>query len=450
MTPNMRMWEYRLKMKKSSLFITVLFIGAVLICAPKKAYGQGNTWAGANLQQMVDAARWKFGLLRVNAAFSLVNAGYDSDVYYGHFNDPVPDFTLSAGLPIQVLVPASKKIVFDFFENPQYLYYLDSKNERAWNNTFRGRAHIAMENFYIRVGGGLSNVRRRLSPELDVNFRQKTNSLEGLFLWQASRRTSLAMVYGGADYDHEDAVFSGTNIAERLNRIENLFDLVVYLQPSARARFFLDGQYGTYALPETTEITRDAQSYGIFGGLEFIPREGELVPAARVQGSISLGYIRFDMKAPQFVDGAGLAGTVNLSVGLLRRTTTRAFFSRGFQFSVYSGASYYIATSYGAGITRLLSRRVSMSYGFSFGRSDYPEAEGGGGIPLGPSYRYTTHTVSLDIRLARNLSMTFSGTFMRRLLVEIGSAWNRNFIGFNLVYGYPPAGISTPMWGMNR
>lgn len=433
--------------RKKFLAIAGLVFALWLFGAPGTAYGQGNTWAGMSLAQMVDAARWRLGLLRVNAALELTNVGYDSDVYFGYLEDSVPDFTSLAGLPIQVLVPVSKKIVFDLFDNPQYMFYLDTEKERALNNTFRGQVHMALERFYIQAGGGLSNVRRRLSPELNINIRDKTNRLDGLVLWQVSRQTSLALIYGGADFDYGDSEFGGTSIAEALNRKENFFDLVAYVQPNPRVRFFLDGQYGTYAFPEGTAAPRDARSFGAYGGFEFIPREGGVLRAAGVQGSVSLGYMRFDMKHPQFVDGSGLAGTANLSAELLRRTTARVFFSRDFQFSVYSGASYYIATAYGGGIMRHFSRRVSLSYDLSFGRSDYPEDETGGGTPH--RYRYTNYSAALNIILTRNLTITFMGTFTKRVLGE-GGARNRNFFGLSLVYGAPAGIISAPAGGMPR
>ena len=438
-------------MKKfHGILICALIVNAWLLCSPEKAYAQGSTWAGESLQQMVEAARWKFGLLRVNAALELTNAGYDSDVYYGYQDDPVPDFTLAAGVPIQVLIPASKTVVLDIYDYPQYVFYLDTERERGWNNTFRGQLHIALEKFYIQAGGGLANVRQRLSPELDVNYRLKTNSLDGLVLWQVSRQTSLAMVYGGADYDYGDDEFGGTSYAETMNRKENIVDLVAYLQPNPRVRFFLDGQYGTYAFKEEVASERDAQSYGVFGGFEFIPREGELVPATRVQGRLSLGYMWFDMKDPQFVDGSGLAGTASLSAEILRRTTVRGFFTRGYQFSILSGASYYIGTNYGGGISRALSRRASISYDLTLGHTDYPEVEGGGGAPAGYPNRYTTHMGGLNIQLTRLLSVTFLATFARRVMDEDGLARNRNFIGLSLVYGYLPARMSTPVSGMPR
>jgi hypothetical protein len=81
-----------------------------LFGAPDTAYGQGNTWAGTSLAQMVEAAKWRWGLLRVNAALELNNVGYDSDIYYGYLDEPVPDYTFSAGVPVQVLLPVSKRI----------------------------------------------------------------------------------------------------------------------------------------------------------------------------------------------------------------------------------------------------------------------------------------------------------------------------------------------------
>jgi hypothetical protein len=399
---------------------------------------------------MVESARWRFGILRVNGSLELINTGYDTDIYYGYLDEPVPDFTLSAGAPIQLLIPLSEKFVLDLYDFPQYLFYLDAKKERAWNNRFRGQAHIALEKIYIQAGAGLADVRNRLSPELDVNIREKTNKLDGLVLWQVSRRMSLAMIYGSADHDFRDADFQGTNIAQALNRKENFFDLAGYVQPNPRVRFSLDGQYGIYDFPDESEASRDARSYGIFGGFELIPREGEVVEAMGVQGSLSLGYTRLDMKDPQFVDGSGLTGAVDLSAELLRRIRVRAFFSRGFQFSVYSGASYYLATVYGGGITRHLSRRVFLRYDLSFGRIYYPTTEIGGGIPQGFFTRYTTHTISLEIRMARNLAMTFVGTLGKRVLEESDLASNRNFFGFNLIYGHPAARISAPVRGMAR
>jgi len=437
---------------KRRLFVlsTVISLLAWIVLIPSPILGQGNTWAGTSLAQMVEAARLRVGAFRVNASLTLTNAGYDTDVYYGYFDEAVPDFTLSAAVPVQVLLPLGKKIVLDLFESPQYLFYLDTRNERAWNNVFRGQIHFALKRFYLQAGGGLSNISQRLSPELNVNIRQKEDSLNGTLLWQASREISLAYIYGAAKYDFGDAEFGGASLAETLNRKENYFDFITYFQPSSRVRIFVDGQFGTYTFLEAASSFKDTRSLGVFGGFEFIPRQGETRQVSGLQGSIILGYKHFDIIAPQLADGSGLVGVVNISAGLLKRTMGRASFSQDFQFSVFSSATYYTLMIYGGGITHFLSKRASISYDLSFGRSTYPEAEMGGGVIPGGDTRYTTHLLSLDIRLSPDLRVAFLCTLGKRILIEGGPASNRNFFGFNLIYGFSAAQISAPVNGLSR
>jgi len=416
-----------------------------LLGAPMKARGQGNTWTGSSLQRMVEAAHWRIGYLRINAAVMLGNVGYDSDVYYGYLADPVRDFTLAFSSPVQLLLPLGKNIVVDIIETPQYLYYLDTDNERAWNNMFQGQVHFAMDRLYFRGGGGLANIRQRLSPELNINIRQKENSIDGLALWQVSLKTSLAVLYKSVEFDHGDAEFAGTRLADTLNRKEGHYDAVVYIQPNPRVRLFADGEYGTYAFTEAVSAHKDARSYGVYGGFSVIPPLEEKRQISGVQGSLRLGFKRLDVSAPDQVDGSGFTGAFNLSAGLLKRTTGRAFFSRDFQFSIYAGATYYVSVVYGGGITRLLSKHATFSYDLSFGHSKYPENGTDGGTPPGITNRYTTHTITLNVKLARSLGITFMGSLGQRTTEDSGGTRNRNFYGFSLTYGTPPQAISAPL-----
>ena len=411
------------------------------------AYGQGNTWPGAGLAAMVEGARWRLGALRVNAAFTLANTGYDSDIYYGLFGgDPVPDWTVSAGAPVQVLLPLSKSVVLDLSDTPQYLFYLDTQRERAWNNTFRGQIHFAMDRFYIQAGGGTADVRRRFSLELDINVREKRDSLDGLVLWQASKATSIALLVERSQYDYGDAEYLGTSIAEMLNRNEDHVDMIAYVQPNLRTRLFLDGQYGIYTFTGGAPRNQDAKSYGIFGGIEFVPRTGEIVGRMDIRGGFKLGYMRLDVADPELADGSGFAGEADVSVALTQKTSAQLFFSRGFQFSVYSGAAYYLSTIYRAGLSQRLSRRATLSYDVSFGRTSYPED----GDIQGLSERYTTHTFSLNLRLARQLDVTFMGTLGRRMRGATGLPLDRQFFGLSLTYGFPATRMSSQIGELAR
>ena len=160
---------------------------------------------------------------------------------------------------------------------------------------------------------------------------------------------------------------------------------MTYVQPSTKIRLFLDGQYGLYTFTEPASSARDTRSYGIFGGLDFVPREGEVGPIEPPQGSLSLGYKRFDVLDPAYADGSGFVGAVNVSMGILKKTVVRAFFSRDFDFSVYSDATFYLSTAIGGGLSRRLSRRATFGYDVNFGRSDYPEDEATG-LPVSEDF----------------------------------------------------------------
>ena len=431
--------------KKLAGTIVILAGAFCLLVSPAPAVAQGNTWVGANLAQMVEAAGWRLGIMRINAAFTLANAGYDTDVYYGYTEESVPDWTFSAGLPVQILVPLGKKVVLDVSDTPQYLFYLDTERERAWNNTFRGLLHIALDRVYVQAGGRRADVHMRFSPELDINVHEKRDGLDGLFFWQASQSTSFAFLYNWARYDYGDAEYLGMTISEMLNRDEQHFDLVTYIQPSSRTRLSLDGQYGAFAFL-TGEGARDAQSYAVFGGIEFLPRAGEVVAGIGLRGGLRLGYMYFDMEEPDLNDGSGFSGEADIILDLTARTSLHGTFSRGFQFSIYAGATYFVSTRYGGGFLHRLSPRAALSYDVSFVRTSYPE----GGVIEGLQDQFTSHAVNLNLRLGRHLDMVFMGTFGRRTREGSDFLGNRSFFGLGLTYGHVPAGMSAPISGMSR
>jgi len=425
-------------------------VAAGLVClllAPAPARAQGETWVGGNLQQMVESARWRLGEMRVNAAFTLANVGYDSDIYYGFLAERVPDAKASAAVPVQVLLPLSKKAVLDVSESPEYVFYLETERDRSWNNRLYGRLHLALDRVYLQAGGGLSNVKTRLSPELDLNIRLKTTALNGLALWQASRMTSLALLYGGVQYDYGDAEFEGVSLADRLNRNEEFVDLISYVQPSPRLRLSLDGQYGTYEFRRVALGLRDAESFAFFAGVEFIPGERDFQLLRGFRGTASLGYMRLDMRDPLLRDGSGIVGSASVTARLSRRMTGELLFSRGFQFSIFSGSSFFLETLAGATVTRHLTKRASLSYRFLYGQTSYPDLDGEPGTTAGRAYQYLTHGLNLDILLARHLSMSLFGTFGQRDQGGGIPIRSRFFVGFGLVYGFRGTAMSTPTRG---
>ncbi|HOW84880.1 MAG TPA: outer membrane beta-barrel protein [Candidatus Aminicenantes bacterium] len=436
--------------KSKTAFAAALLFLAAAVGGAGTALAQENTWSGESLALMVDQAQWKLGLLRVNAGFQLTNAGYDTDIYYGYGDGAEPDATLTAALPLQIILPISRKAVLDVTETPQYVFYLQTERERAWNNLLRARLHLALDRFYFRFEGGLDDIRRRLSPELNLNVRQKQSVVDGIALWQASRKTSFAFLYGLSRFEYGSSDLGLLDVAAVLDRDEQYLDALTFFQPTPRLRLHLDGQYGTYGFANPASRNRDARSYGLLGGFEFLPREGEAEDSRGVTGSVRLGFMRFDLRDAAMADESNFVGDALVSARLIRRTTLRLLLARSFQFSAFSGSTYYLSTRFGGGITRHFSRRASISYDVSVVRGSYPVTDPEPGLADDINYRYLLHDISLDFRLRRDLWLSLVGSLGRRTIGGEEVSRSRNFFGLNLFYGRRAGSVAVPVGGLSR
>jgi len=430
-------------------FVVMAMAAAWLWSGPVPAWGQGQTWAGRSLARLLDTAHWRMNRLRMNASFSLADAGYDSDIFYGYLDERFPDYTFSASLPIQALFPISRTVVLELDEAPQYLFYQKNARERAWNNVLSGRLHVSLDKLYVQAGGGLSDVRRRMTPELDINVRERAGSLEGIILWQASRDVSFAALGDYVRYNYGELSLGEANVAQNLNRVEGFADLVSYIQPGAHVRFFLDGQYGRYAFTEIVNRQRNADSYAVFGGLSFLPPEGDEPPAQPFQGNICVGYKYFDILNPAYPNGSGLVGLIDVSANVFKRTIARAYVSRDYAFSVFSDAAFYLSTALSGGLSYQLTTALTLNYDFAFTRGKYPQSS-----PLGSAadydFRYFSHTVNLSVRFARYLEVGLQAVLGRRTVANLNQARTRNVFGLTVLYGIPAGRVEVPARGLSR
>jgi hypothetical protein len=397
---------------------------------------------GASLEAMVNAARWKAGALRYNAALQVANAGYDSDIYFGMTADPAPDYTLSAGIPFRLLLPIKERVVFDISENPQYLFFLKTEKERALNNNFGGLLHFIFDRFYFRGEARFSNVRQRMSPELTIYIRQKTDDFGGLALWQLSKGTSMALQYKSSTYKYENPPDGSYNVSASLDRRENFLTFTAYLQRAPRTRFFLAGEYGTYAFTDTVSRFKDSRSYGIYGGVEFLPSPEGRREGKGIQGTINLGFKYFNVIDPQTKGYSGPVGNTSVSIGVFKLTSVNGFFSKDIQFSASSSFAYYTFTRYGGGVSRRLSRKSRLEYNLIFSRGMYPSGPTGSGEPPQNSLlRYTDNSLGLFFQVRRDLECSILGALSNRGGYASVPAGNHFFIGINLTYGSAVGGI---------
>ncbi len=418
-----------------SILIGIAVIAFVQLF-PGRSFGWGNTWLGISLEEIVNTSRWKLGALKYNAAFRIDNAGYDSDIYFGSAGRPVPDYTLFAGPDISFFLPLAKGIILDVSEIPQYVFYLRTTKDRALNNDFWGQIHFAGDRLFFQIGGAMLNAKERLSSELDINIRQIQNELSGLAFWQISEKTAMALQARAYAYRYETPPDSNIDFQQTLDRNEIDLNLAAYLQQSARMRYFLDAEFASFNFTNPVSSFKDSRSYGVYGGIEFLPSALDKEPGKGLGGTINLGYKYFDILDPNQRGYKGLVGNTGLIVNSIQFTKLRASFTRDIQFSAYASLSCYVQTTVSAGISRALNRTITLSYDIAFIRDDYGQFQI---VPAGDTQTddYINHVFGLGLRLGRDLQLNFLASIGQRSSSTIDqiNVNHRNFFGFSLVYG---------------
>ena len=395
------------------------------------AVARADTWKGLELDAAIKRAPWRIGPFHIQPSLVISNAGVDSNIFYSP-NDPVRDFTVTAGPAAMIYLPIQRRFVLSFYGSPQYVWYSRTERERSWNSYFRGAAQLNLRTVFLSLEGVSSDAREHWNTELDIRPRRTELGAGGSALVKLAWKTSFALAYRTAKYDYENIdVDSGFNIRERLNRRESYGTFSIYHQATQLNRFFLDFEYGRYDFEFAAEAAlKNSQSYAGYAGFEFTQI------GARVRGRIRVGYKRFNLRTTEGgPDFQGLVGDSQLSVRLAKPFAVRGSFVRDVRFSLWYTNAYYLETRPGVGASIYPFRLVRLDYDFSKGRSRYPEP-GGGAPDVKRIDDFTTHSAAVYVRIGKTTALGFIVSFWERDSNIVTENDKRTFFGLNLSYEF--------------
>jgi len=384
-----------------------------------------ETWKAWQLRRAWEQAAWKFGPLKIQPAIFIRDAGYDSNIYY--HPQPVSDFWLTAGPAADAYLMVKKRIILHVFESPQYVFFLKTKRERAWNNYLNGDVSLSLNRFLLTAGGSLNDARERWNTEIDIRPRRKEESGFVSLLYQRSYRLSFELSARKINYDYESIEYGSVNIKDRLSHFEDYLSGKFYYRLNPRIQFFIEGEWGRYDFKSSNSLG-DSKSQTIYSGLEFSP-------AGRIRGQVRIGYKKFDTLASEMPDFKGLVGDTSVSWELFRPLVLRGSYRRDVNFSVWSYNPYYIGTSWSAGSSfYFLRRKFRLDYTFSRLKNNYPLGEVPGSEPRCDDY--TLNSVAIYYRIKKTIGLGITGGSWTRQVNVLEWDAGRKFIGLNLTYDF--------------
>ncbi len=388
-------------------------------------------------KQITEKARWKIGPFRIYPAIQFRNIGYDDNVYYQREeDDPISDYTATFSPHVKVYLLFHNNLILSLSENPEYVYYLEQKRERRWNNTISPEIKFLFLNRFVISGRYSYRDRRyRASSEFDVRANELRESYRASLFYETARRTSLGISASLKKISYEDITLPGEEIylSRLLNREERSGNLEFYYRVFSESFFFISGGYTEYKFEHIQSRWRDSYSYQAYSGIRF-PLFG------KIRGTLSLGYKKLLPRREEKKGFSGLVGNTSF-VFRIRRFAFRFQYNRDFHFSYWTNNIYFTEDRYGAGISFYLTKFLRLDYNFSYGEANYPEL-----MPLRmPDGRYEeikrkdiyrTHTAGFVFRVIRNIGIGLMINFGERESNYFWENWNRGFVGGYITYQF--------------
>lgn len=421
-------------MRFSVLAINCLIIS---ILNPSPLLPQSYRTLRAELEQIEQSARWRFGPFKIDPSIQFRNIGYDSNIYQIRDDEsPLGDFTASVSVPLNIYLPFRDWMVFYLSLRPQYVYYLNEKQQRGLNfNYSPGVRFLFLGRFVLSGNYQYQRQRRRASIEFDDRIYVETRGYNASIFYETSRMTTFGFSGRVRDMSYEDLIPQQREItySSALNREERSGYFEIYYRILRESDFFLTTGYTEYKFKDTESQWRNSYSYEVITGIRF-PFLG------RARGTLSLGYRWLISEKDENLRFSGPVGNTGLNFRL-GRVNLRFQVIRDFRFSYSTTNLHFIENQFGAGVSFYVTQFIRIDYDFSYGKGAYSDKEivqlpGGGSEEVKRSDTYLSHSAGLVFRLVKNTGIGLTVNFWKRDSNVVEAGRTRTFIGGYLTYDF--------------
>ncbi|MFC2160556.1 hypothetical protein ACFLRX_02760 [Acidobacteriota bacterium] len=381
---------------------TKILIFLLIITGPS-LFSQDYRSFSLHKANIVEKTTFRLGPIRMYPLIKFREIGYDSNIFREtQAQEPTKDFTMTFSPEIQFNMLIGNNFVLSFVENPEYVFYFDQTDLRAFSNSYFIESRLRM--FYgLVLSARYTSSDRRYRPwgEFVEKVNEQQQGYSASFFYEGFDNTIL-----GVSANYQSIFYSDitnpdqmSSLGLRLNRDVYHVSAEMHYEFFSEISFFIRTIYSdyTFKFPETR--FKDSLSLQTSFGLNF-PILGDL------KGKFSLGYKHLVPLHAGKKIFFGLIGDTTLEYQR-GRFRMRARYGRDTPFSVWTDSIYYIQDSIGTGISYYLMTFVRLDYNFNLGKGRYPETinkplPDGSNQEFNREDNYKTHSFGIIFRLFKN------------------------------------------------
>jgi hypothetical protein len=303
----------------------------------------------------------RLGPLGLSPTVTITNFGIDTNVFNDSV-DPKSDFTFTATPKMQARLRSGRLTVGGSLATG-LVYFQEFDEERTIEYSAQGRGDLDLGWFRPFARAERLDTRDRLSVELDVRAPRVSTLVEGGGRAVLSPKTGVTLAARRTTVTFDQAsVFDGIALSETLNSRTTALEagLELYLTPLTTVTMMVSGQQDRFA--STPERNADS--------IKLMPTVRLEAPAI-IQGTLAVGYRRFDGLDPRLPDYHGVVFQGSLSHVIAERTKVALGLNRDVQYSFEVLEPYYLTSGARLTITHQLRDTLEVRAVASRDRLEY-------------------------------------------------------------------------------
>ena len=356
--------------------------------------------------------RFHLGPIRFTPSVQIRELGVDSNVF-NETADPKQDTTVRVGPEVEFWGRLGPRALLYGSTSIDYQYFRRYESQRSFGTTNIARIDLDVGRLRPFAEGAFTSTRVRPGFEIDERARREESfGRAGLGILLFSRTQLVAWGRTARHRYNASEEFLGQSLADALDRDAETLGTGLEVELTPLTTFVVSGELQQDRFVRSPE--RNADSVKVTPGFRF-------KPFALIDGTVYVGYRRFETLSPLVPDYSGVAAAVNLGY-TLRATRFVGRFNRDVTYSYETIEPYYLQTDWSLDVTQKITRRWDVvgrggTYTLDYqrisaagaeGRKDRGKLFGGGlGYLLGEHVRFGVDVDYLDRRSDTDITRTY-------------------------------------------
>lgn len=397
------------------LRVTVTVVGMLLFAA--RVHAQT-----APPKDPLESMAFRMGPLGISPALAITDVGMDSNIF-NESGAPREDFTATITPQLTARLRAGR-VLLSGFNSTGFVYYLDFADERSINYVLNGRADFDGGRFQPFVAGDLQDTHERLNQEIDVRAgRMGRTGSAGLKILAGPRT---AFVVSGRWHDFEfdsGETFEGVSLSTSLNRQVDTYEASIEHALTALTTLNLTAAWQEDRFDDSPQ--RDARAFSIVPALNFDP-------IALVQGTLAVGYKRFEPRSADLPPFSGVVVRTAVTYTLLERTRFEFRGTRDVHYSFETLEPYYVGSGARLQVTYRLTGPFELQAAGSRDRLSYQSVASS---LVERVDHVDLFSAGVGYRLAENARLGLNWEYTRRLSDRPDRRYDRRRLVASMLYG---------------